>query len=150
MRKFAVLLPLILCICSFAQTRTDTTALLQQTASLYDLDFTQAEADSMVGNIFNWKTIYQKMHQDVPKNDLAYPFAFNPAPIGFKVPVNQQKIVWSIPANVSLPSNKNDLAFYSILQLASLVKNKKISSVDLTRFFINRLKQWGDTLESVI
>ena len=90
------------------------------------------------------------MHQDLPKNDLAYPFAFNPAPVGYKVPVNQQKITWNIPANVSLPANKNDLAFYSILQLASLVKNKKISSVDLTTFFINRLKQWGDTLESVI
>jgi Asp-tRNA(Asn)/Glu-tRNA(Gln) amidotransferase A subunit family amidase len=150
MRKFAVLLPLIMCLCSFAQTRTDTTTLLQQTASLYDLDFTQAEADSMLDNIVEWKNIYAKMHQQLPKNDLAYPFAFNPAPVGFKVPVNQQKIMWSIPANVSLPSNKNDLAFYSILQLASLVKNKKISSVELTRFFIDRLKHWGDTLQSVI
>jgi len=58
--------------------------------------------------------------------------------------------VWDIPADVSIPANKNDLAFYSILQLASLVKNKKITSVDLTKFFIARLKQWGDTLESVI
>ncbi|HEU4633793.1 MAG TPA: amidase, partial [Flavisolibacter sp.] len=59
-------------------------------------------------------------------------------------------IVWDIPAHVALPSNKNDLAFYTILQLASLIKNKKISSVDLTRFFIERLKHWGDTLQSVI
>ncbi len=141
---------LMTCLHSFAQTKSDSIKLLQQTASLYDLDFTQAEADSMLDNLVNWKTIYAKMHQQLPKNDLPYPLAFNPAPPGFKVPVDQQKIVWSIPANVSLPSYKNDLAFYSILQLASLVKNKKISSVDLTTFFISRLKRWGDTLQSVI
>jgi Asp-tRNA(Asn)/Glu-tRNA(Gln) amidotransferase A subunit family amidase len=49
-----------------------------------------------------------------------------------------------------MPKNREDLAFYSIMQLASLVKNKKISSEELTKFFLERLKQWGDTLHSVI
>jgi len=150
MKKIILLLLLTVCINSFAQTREDSTKLFRQTASLYDLDFSQAEADSMTNNLIYWKSIYLKMHQQLPKNDLHFPFAFNPAPIGHKVPALQQKIVWDIPADVSIPANKNDLAFYSILQLASLVKNKKITSVDLTKFFIARLKQWGDTLESVI
>jgi Asp-tRNA(Asn)/Glu-tRNA(Gln) amidotransferase A subunit family amidase len=51
---------------------------------------------------------------------------------------------------VALPANKNELAFYSLLQLASLVKNKKISSVELTTFFLNRLRKWGDSLHCVI
>jgi hypothetical protein len=42
-----------------------------------------------------------------------------------------------------VPANKNELAFYSIIQLASLLKNKKITSVELTKFFIDRLKKWG-------
>ena len=46
--------------------------------------------------------------------------------------------------------NKNDLAFYSIPELAGLIRSKQISSVELTKFFIDRLKKWGDTLESVI
>jgi Asp-tRNA(Asn)/Glu-tRNA(Gln) amidotransferase A subunit family amidase len=135
---------------TFSQTHNDTITLLQRTAALYDLDFTQAEADSMIGNIVSWKRTYVRMHQQLPKNDLPYPFAFNPAPVGFTIPNNQQKIAWAIPANVGLPKNKNDLAFYSILQLASLIKNKKITSVELTNFFLDRLKKWGDTLQSVI
>ena len=150
MKKIILLLLLTVCINSFAQTHEDSTKLFRQTASLYDLDFSQAEADSMTNNLIYWKSIYLKMHQQLPKNDLHFPFAFNPAPTGHKVPALQQKIVWDIPADVSIPANKNDLAFYSILQLASLVKNKKVTSVDLTKFFIARLKQWGDTLESVI
>ena len=42
------------------------------------------------------------------------------------------------------------LAFYSIPQLASLLINKRISSVELTKFFIERLKKYGDTLQCVI
>src|SRR4051812_34667604 len=138
--------------CSFvnAQTKADSINAVQQWAKWYDLDFTTAEVDSMLDNLVSLKETYARMHQRLPKNDLAFPFSFNPAPPGYKVPHAQQTINWQIPVNVELPKNRNDLAFYSILQLASLIKNKKISSVELTRFFIGRLKKWGDTLESVI
>ncbi len=150
MKKTFLFFALLLSLQTIAQSHNDTIKILEQTAGLYDLNFTDAEADSMISNIASWKRIYVNMHKQLPKNDLAFPFAFNPAPSGFKVPVIQQKINWEIQVNISLPKNKNDLAFYSILQLASLIKNKKITSVDLTKFFIERLKKWGDTLESVI
>jgi Asp-tRNA(Asn)/Glu-tRNA(Gln) amidotransferase A subunit family amidase len=150
MKKLICFFALILSLKAFSQSHNDTIKLLQQTAGLYDLDFTPSEADSMIENIAFFKSIYVQMHKQLPKNDLLYPFAFNPAPTGFKVPINQQKIVWNIPSNITLPKNKNDLAFYSILQLAALIKNKKITSVELTKFFIDRLKKWGDTLQSVI
>ncbi len=150
MKKLFLLLILASSLQAFSQSRQDTIEWLQRSASLYNLDFTAVEADSMISNIFGWKRNYARMHQRYPKNDLAYPFAFQPAPFGFEIPVNQKKINWSIPANVALPQNKNDLAYYSILQLASLVKHKKISSVALTEFFLERLKKYGDTLQSVI
>jgi Asp-tRNA(Asn)/Glu-tRNA(Gln) amidotransferase A subunit family amidase len=62
----------------------------------------------------------------------------------------QEKINWNISSNLQMPQNINELAFYNILQLASLIKNKKISSVALTQFFIDRLKKYGDTLQCVI
>ncbi len=150
MKKLTCFLFVLFSFTGFSQTHNDTIQLLEQAASLYDLDFTPSEADSMIDNIAFYKSIYVKMHRELPKNDLPYPFAFKPAPVGFKIPANQQKIVWNIPDNVALPKNRNELAFYSILQLASLIKNKKITSVELTKFFIGRLKKWGDTLESVI
>src|SRR5436190_15143562 len=150
MKKILSSFTLLLSINLFSQSHTDTVKLIQQVVGLYDLDFTQSEADSMIGSIINTKRIYARMHQQLPKNDLPFPFAFNPAPIGFTIPANQQKITWNIPSNVNMPTNKNDLAFYSILQLAALIKNKKISSVELTQYFLNRLKKWGDTLQSVV
>jgi Asp-tRNA(Asn)/Glu-tRNA(Gln) amidotransferase A subunit family amidase len=124
--------------------------MLQQTVKLYDLDFTDSEADSMMNNVNNYLRLYKGMHKTMPANDIPYPFAFHPMPLGVKENIKKIKINWVMPYKMELPANLNDLAFYSIPQLASLLINKKISSVDLTKFFIARLKKWGDTLQCVI
>lgn len=133
----------------FAQQMVDTSS-IGAAAGLFDLQFTNPEKDSMQEAVKDNLALYQKMHMLPVVNSLAYPFAFNPAPAGYVVPVKQALINWYIPANTMLPNNRNELAFYSVLQLASLIKSRKISSVDLTRFFIDRLKKWGDMLECVI
>ena len=150
MKKTALFILLLAAISSAAQTKNDTIAQVRAFANWYDLEFTEPEADSMLAELRDMKNTYRAMHKTYPPNDLVYPFAFQPAPPGFNIPVKQAKINWNIPANVTLPANREDLAFYSIPQLASLIKNKKISSVELTKFFLNRLKKWGDTLECVI
>lgn len=133
-----------------AQSKKDSLQQIRDWAKLYDLDFSIPETDSMLGDVNDFTDLYKKMHSRLPQNSIPYPLSFQPAPYGFVIPVNQQKISWDIPGNTNLPANFNDLAFYSISQLASLIKNKKISSVTLTKFFIERLKKWGDTLECVV
>ena len=124
--------------------------LIRNTVKLYDLDFTGPEADSMLDNVKNFTENYKALHKTLPANGIPYPFAFNPLPYGETIPTKQEKIIWEVSNNIQMPANKNELAFYSIMQLASLVKNKKITSVELTKFFIERLRKWGDTLQSVI
>ncbi|HSU28102.1 MAG TPA: amidase family protein, partial [Chitinophagaceae bacterium] len=133
-----------------AQTKPDSLQLIRNTAKMFDLDFTDAEADSMLGNLNGNLQLYKGMHKNYPSNDIPFPFAFNPAPIGTRIPTKKIKVNWDIPYKMELPADRDELAFYSIPQLASLIINKKISSTDLTKFFIARLKKWGDTLESVI
>jgi Asp-tRNA(Asn)/Glu-tRNA(Gln) amidotransferase A subunit family amidase len=119
-------------------------------AKLIGLEFTSPELDSMQDELKQSKRNFEKMRAVPIPNSLAYPFAFNPAPPGFKVPQKQEKIIFPVPGNVNLPADINELAFYSLTQLASLIKNKKISSEALTTFFLDRLRKWGDTLECVI
>ena len=133
-----------------AQTKSDSIQLIRNTVKLYDLDFTETEADSMLDNVKGFTENYKALHKTLPTNNIPYPFAFDPLPRGETIPTKQQKITWDISNNIQMPANKNELAFYSIMQLASLVKNKKVTSVELTKFFIDRLKKWGDTLQSVI
>ena len=150
MRKFILFLLAGAGSVAMAQTKGDSITLLQRTAALYNLQFTAAEADSMLGDVNEYTGVIKAMHKTAPPNHLLYPFAYNPAPVGFKLPTGQQKIAWVLPPNVSMPTNKADLAFYSVAQLAALIKSKKISSVALTQFFLDRIKKWDDSLKAVI
>ena len=145
-----LLLLLFLPILTIAQTKKDSLEFIQKTARLYDLEYSIAEADSLFDNLNNYTQLIKGMHKTLPTNDIPYPFAFNPVPYGIIKPRSPQTVSLPIRTDVQLPKNKNALAFYSIPELAGLIRSKKITSVELTKFFIDRLKKWGDTLESVI
>ncbi len=49
-----------------------------------------------------------------------------------------------------VPGDKNKLAFYSIGQLAELIRTKQITSIELTKFFLDRLKKYDPELHCVI
>src|SRR4051794_1412163 len=103
-----------------AQDNIDTNT-VTAAARLFDLSFDTAEKDSMLDGLKDNMVLYQKLHKEAIPNSLTYPFAFNPVPLDFVVPFKQEIVKWPVPANTVLPKNKNELAFYSIMQLASLI-----------------------------
>ena len=149
MRKALLSLVGFITFSSFAQdsiTKTD----LMSAAKLFDLSFTQKEIDSMYDGVKENVGNYQRMHKLSLNNNVPLSLWQSPVLPGMKFAEKQEPINWNIPNNVSLPKDKNELAYYSVLQLAALIKNKKISSVELTEFFIDRLKKYSDTLHCVI
>lgn len=150
MKRLLTILCILLTIPGHAQTHSDSIRQVRDFLQYYDLQFTEPEADSLLDNLRMDLQLYKGMHRQLPENGLPYPFAFQPAPAGYRIPVQQAKIKWDIPDNVSLPQNRGELAFWPIPKMASLILHKKISSVELTKFFLGRLKKWGDTLECVI
>ena len=117
---------------------------------LFDLSFTHAKRDSMITALTDRIKTYNYFHKNGLSNDAPFPLSYSPVLPGMKIPKKQLPVHFTIPVNVALPTNKSDLAFYSIPQLASLIKNKKMTSEALTRFFIERLKQHGGALHCVI
>jgi len=133
-----------------SQSKEDTLRQIGEMAYWMDLDFTLTERDSMLSGLNDNKDIYNAMHRISVPNRQPFPFAFQPNIQGTSIPQKQEIVSWVIPANISLPSKQSDLAFYSILQLASLLKNRKITSVELTRYFLDRLKKFNDSLLCVV
>jgi Asp-tRNA(Asn)/Glu-tRNA(Gln) amidotransferase A subunit family amidase len=119
-------------------------------AKFFDLAFTQQEIDSMYGGLRSNLQVVKRMHGYSLDNSVPMSLWQTPVLAGMQFETKQRPIKWDIPSNVQLPENRNDLAFYSLLQLASLVKHKKITSVDLTQFFIERLEKYNDSLAAVI
>ncbi|GAB3800099.1 amidase [Spirosoma humi] len=117
---------------------------------LFDLEFTAAERDSMLDNLNNARTNYEALRKiDLP-NDVAPALYFNPLPAGFPMPTGPSSFKASSPGKVTLPANRDELAFYTVGQLGELIRTKQISSVELTKFFLNRLKTFDPTLHCVI
>ena len=149
MRKILLPIALLFGIQSFAQD-TITKQDLKSAAKVIDINFTQKEIDTLYEGVKENLDNYKLQHKLLLNNSVPMSLWQSPVLQGMKFNEKQEPINWNIPANVQLPTNKNDLAFYNILQLASLIKNKKISSVELTKFFIDRLKKYGDSLQCVI
>ena len=57
---------------------------------------------------------------------------------------------WTANTSVAMPRAIEDLAFASVSEIASLLKARKITSVDLTRMYIARLKRYDSLLHFVI
>ena len=108
-----------------------------------------AERDSLFSNEKSFIKDIAKMHQVKLDNNVQMTLAQTPVLPGMIFNKVQHPIKWEYPI-IKMPKNKNELAFYSILELASLIKSKQISSVDLTTFFISRLKKYNDSLKCVI
>jgi Asp-tRNA(Asn)/Glu-tRNA(Gln) amidotransferase A subunit family amidase len=142
-----------LCLCpALASYSQDTLTLndLPPAENVMGLQFRENERDSLFENVKGNLAEYNKMRRVKLDNGVPLSTWQNPVLPGMKFNRVQKPVKWNIPDKVSLPANKNELAFYSILQLASLIKNRKISSVELTRFFLSRLKKFGDTLHCII
>jgi Asp-tRNA(Asn)/Glu-tRNA(Gln) amidotransferase A subunit family amidase len=123
---------------------------LEGAEKMYDLQFSPVKRDSILSGLGDHLHLYQYLHQHDLPNDVAFSLSFDPLLPGTPYERQQRPIHWNIPQEVGLPANRNDLAYYSIPELASLLKRKKISSVELTKFFLDRLKKYGPVLHCVI
>ena len=130
-----VLMSFLLSFCFFVQGQ-DTTVQKKDIISstkLFDLNFTTKEIDTLYSDVIDNIANYKAMHQLNLPNSVPLSLWQTPVVAGMHFNKLQKNITWKLDNTVSLPNNKNDLAFYSIEQLASLIKNKKISSLEIGR-----------------
>jgi Asp-tRNA(Asn)/Glu-tRNA(Gln) amidotransferase A subunit family amidase len=116
----------------------------------YDLQLTDAERDSLMDNLKRAQDSYKAIHGYTLNNSVSPALLFDPLPYGFQLNNKQLSANWKLPKEVIIPANREELAFYPVYKLATLIKNKKITSIELTKLYLNRLKKFADTLQCVI
>ncbi|MBX2964799.1 MAG: amidase [Cyclobacteriaceae bacterium] len=116
----------------------------------YDLAFTEAERDSLLQNLRDYQRSISAIHQYRLENSVPMSLWFDPVPSGFRKETVQKPIDWGLPKNVQVPSNAEELALFPVYKLAVLLKNKKITSTQLTKIYIDRLKKFSDTLQCTV
>lgn len=126
-----------------------TADMVTEAQKIIGMEFTQPQKDSMLTTLDRQAKIYQELRNLKLPNSVVPATNFNPTPIGF-VPQDKTNGFVLSKISVKLPADKNDLAYYTVHQLAELIRTKQITSVELTRFFLERLKKYNSKLLFVV
>lgn len=116
---------------------------------LIGLEFSDAERDSMLEGLTEQRDQYDQLRKRPILNSIPPSLWFNPLPVGFQFPPSGV-VRFSDPPALSKPAKIEEVAFYSVSQLGSLIRSKQISSETLTRMYLSRLKTYGRKLECVV
>lgn len=118
---------------------------------LLGLEFQDSEIDGMMRGVNQALYSYEALRKaDVPLG-VEPAFAFHPG-LPNRTPIKGPQRFETTVAKVAgkAPSDLEDLAFARVVDLAPLVKSRAVSSVDLTRMYLNRMKKYSPQLLCLI
>ena len=125
--------------------------MLHDAEKLIGIELTDKQEDMALPGVNRNLDNYEAVRKiDVPL-DTEPAIAFHPAQPGFHIKRAGPKTKFRFGKNEPAPfKSVDDLAFASVPQLAELVRTKKVSSVDLTKMYLGRLKRYGPKLLCVV
>ena len=135
-----------------AQTNTNliTRDTVIQAQKLIGLHFSDAKIDLMLPDLNDQIATYEQLRKFPLSNAVPSAMLFNSLPVGMKFETVRKKFKMCSPGKVKLPADSNALAFYSVEELAALIKSRQITSEQLTRLYLERLKKYDPKLHCVV
>ncbi len=124
------------------------TLLITEASNLAGLRFDSASVAMMTGNLTGNLRSYEQMRRFDLDNSVAPATLFNPVVNGVREPLFNHSS-WLIPDNIERPESNVDIAFMKVTELAALIRDRKITSVELTNIYLERLRRYDDTLRCV-
>src|SRR6266542_2311661 len=115
------------------------------------IHFDAAEREMMLDNLKQQEQRLELLHKNPLPNSVAPSIVFNPLPPGKNPPRDKLRpMVRGRVKGVRVGSNLEDLAFLPVAELSELVRTRKVSSVQLTQMYLNRLKRYDPVVKCVI
>jgi Asp-tRNA(Asn)/Glu-tRNA(Gln) amidotransferase A subunit family amidase len=133
------------------KAKTITAEMIQQAEWVSGVKLSDDDRKALVGKINSSQREFQELRAVKLGNHVPPALTFQPAP-------------WLPPADAAprgtveptmrdapkRPADKEDLAFLPLTALAALVRTRQVSSVELTRLYLERLKKYDPALHCVV
>lgn len=126
-----------------------TQEMIDQAAALAGVTITPDQAKMMLDGLNEQRQAYSAIRKLHLPNNVAPAYVFDPLPPGASVDTKREAPVYSHTV-ATMPRNLEDAAFYTVPELADLVRRRKVSSVDLTQMYLARLRRYDPLLHFVI
>ncbi len=114
------------------------------------LEFSESEEDTLLDYLRENREGFDSMRALHLPYEITPALYFDPRPANFVPRQRQGPSEWSIPDEVQLPSSDADIAFLPVSHLSALIRSRKITSMRLTKIYLERLKHYKDTLQAVV
>lgn len=128
-----------------------TVEMIQQAEWIAGLQLTEDDREALLDRLNRQQRQFETMRALPLTNDIALALSFNPAPWlpPCCEPVRRgvEPIAWSAPKKADAAEN---LAFLPVTSLAALIRSRQLSSVELTKLYLQRLRKYDPVLHCVV
>jgi len=130
----STLLPGALAAASQGQD-TITTQMMKQAEKIAGLEFNEQERQEIIDRLNRNRIVYRKLRSLNMDNQIPFSLYFNPIPPG-RTYAPKKRFIKLSDIHVEKPERIKDTSFYPITHLSKLIKEKKVSSIDLTKMYL--------------
>ncbi len=129
-----------------------TVEMIEQAAAISGLKFTEEQRKVMIDGLIGQREAVATVRKMALPNSVAPSLVFDPVPPGAKLETERKPIkLGPAPSVAGLSlSEEERLAFSTVRQLSELLRTKKVTSTELTKMYLARLKRFDPVLHFVI
>jgi Asp-tRNA(Asn)/Glu-tRNA(Gln) amidotransferase A subunit family amidase len=131
-------------------TQTITLEMLTDALKVGGVEFTEAERKEMVNAANQNLTRSAAVRAFHIPNDVSPPFHINAIVPGVVVNRVPQQFALGKTSAVKVPGNLEDVAFWPVRHLHELLRTKQVSSVELTKMYLDRLHRYNGQLLNTV
>ena len=124
--------------------------MLKAAERIAGLEFTDAQRELLIADVNSHLDHYEHLRKIPLPNDVVPCVRFSPVLPGMKFDMLRRPMKMSNQPAVQRPSNLEDVAFWPVRDLASLLVTRQVRSVELTEMYLERLKRHNARLQFLI
>ena len=133
-----------------AKAERITDAMLQDALAVAGLAFSDEQRQQMLNGVNQNLTRYADLRQIAIDPNIAPPLYYSPLVPGTRLDRAVKPFRPSAPPALRRPASLEDVAFWPLAHLAQLLKTRQVTSVELTRMYLDRLSRFNATLNFVV
>jgi Asp-tRNA(Asn)/Glu-tRNA(Gln) amidotransferase A subunit family amidase len=126
-----------------------TAEMVAQAEWIAGITLNDAERKRLSTSITSYRNNWESLRKIPLENGVAPAMVFHPS-LSHVPQRSMGSISMTLPGPMKKPSTEEDLAFASVVTLSHLIRQRRISSRELTQFYLARLKKYDPTLLCVI
>src|SRR5215475_9838420 len=124
--------------------------MLKAAEHIAGLEFTDAERELLIDDVNDNLARCERMRAIPLQNSVPSCLRFSPVMPGMKFDTVRRPMKTSKWPEAKRPANLEDVAFWPVTQLATLIRTRQVRSVELTEMYLSRLKRYDPKLKFVI